>query len=65
MKKIKCIIMDWAGTAVDYGCFAPVAAFIVILRHIGNDDICRFYQAVEIVPDWLVSSCFSHSSPSV
>lgn len=28
MKKIKCIIMDWAGTAVDYGCFAPVAAFI-------------------------------------
>lgn len=20
--------MDWAGTAVDYGCFAPVAAFI-------------------------------------
>ena len=28
MKKIKCVIMDWAGTAVDYGCFAPVAAFI-------------------------------------
>lgn len=26
MKKIKCVIMDWAGTAVDYGCFAPVAA---------------------------------------
>ena len=30
MKKIECIIMDWAGTAVDYGCFAPVAAFIKI-----------------------------------
>ena len=28
MKKIECIIMDWAGTAVDYGCFAPVAAFV-------------------------------------
>ena len=28
MKKIECVIMDWAGTAVDYGCFAPVAAFI-------------------------------------
>ena len=28
MKKVECIIMDWAGTAVDYGCFAPVAAFI-------------------------------------
>ena len=23
MKRIECIIMDWAGTAVDYGCFAP------------------------------------------
>ena len=27
MKKIECVIMDWAGTSVDYGCFAPVAAF--------------------------------------
>ena len=23
MKKIECVIMDWAGTSVDYGCFAP------------------------------------------
>ena len=28
MKKIECVIIDWAGTAVDYGCFAPVAAFL-------------------------------------
>ena len=28
MNQIECVIMDWAGTAVDYGCFAPVAAFI-------------------------------------
>ncbi|MDR0749327.1 MAG: phosphonoacetaldehyde hydrolase [Tannerellaceae bacterium] len=28
MKKIECIIMDWAGTAVDFGCFAPVGAFM-------------------------------------
>lgn len=28
MKKIECVIMDWAGTAIDYGCFAPVAAFL-------------------------------------
>lgn len=26
--KIACIIMDWAGTAVDYGSFAPIEAFI-------------------------------------
>ena len=35
MKKIECIIMDWAGTAVDYGCFAPVAAFIEAFAGIG------------------------------
>lgn len=28
MKKVECIIMDWAGTSVDYGCMAPVAAFV-------------------------------------
>ena len=27
-KKIECVILDWAGTAVDFGCFAPVNAFI-------------------------------------
>ena len=27
--------MDWAGTAVDYGCFAPVAAFVESFRAIG------------------------------
>lgn len=35
MKKIECIIMDWAGTAVDYGCFAPVAAFVESFKAIG------------------------------
>lgn len=28
MKHLECVIMDWAGTAVDFGCFAPVAAFL-------------------------------------
>ena len=35
MKKIECIIMDWAGTAVDYGCFAPVAAFVESFKAAG------------------------------
>ena len=26
--KVKAAILDWAGTTVDYGCFAPVAAFM-------------------------------------
>ena len=36
MKKIECIILDWAGTAVDYGCFAPVADFIESFNKIGE-----------------------------
>lgn len=35
MNKIECVIMDWAGTAVDYGCFAPVAAFIESFKILG------------------------------
>ena len=35
MKRIECIIMDWAGSAVDYGCFAPVAAFLNAFKEIG------------------------------
>lgn len=27
MRKIEAVIFDWAGTTVDYGCFAPVQAF--------------------------------------
>lgn len=34
-KKIECIILDWAGTAVDYGCFAPVSAFIESFKKLG------------------------------
>lgn len=26
--KIQGVILDWAGTTIDYGCFAPLAAFI-------------------------------------
>ena len=35
MKKVECIIMDWAGTSVDYGCMAPVAAFVESFKNIG------------------------------
>lgn len=35
MGKIKAVIFDWAGTTVDYGCFAPVQAFVEVFRHFG------------------------------
>lgn len=28
MKRFKAAVFDWAGTTVDYGCFAPVEAFL-------------------------------------
>jgi len=33
--KINAVILDWAGTTVDYGCFAPVNAFIAAFGAFG------------------------------
>jgi phosphonoacetaldehyde hydrolase len=35
MNNISAIILDWAGTTVDYGCFAPVNAFIAAFDAFG------------------------------
>lgn len=32
---IEAVILDWAGTTVDYGCFAPVQAFVEAFAHYG------------------------------
>lgn len=37
MNKIEGILFDWAGTTVDFGCFAPVKVFIKILKAAGID----------------------------
>ncbi len=33
--KFDAVIFDWAGTTVDYGCFAPVQAFVEVFKHFG------------------------------
>jgi 2-aminoethylphosphonate--pyruvate transaminase/phosphonoacetaldehyde hydrolase len=35
MSKIQAVIFDWAGTTVDYGCFAPVQGFLDAYQSIG------------------------------
>lgn len=35
MRRFDGVIFDWAGTTVDYGCFAPVQAFVEVFRHFG------------------------------
>ena len=34
-KEIKAVIFDWAGTTVDYGCFAPLDVFVQVFKEIG------------------------------
>lgn len=35
MSKIDAVIFDWAGTTVDFGCFAPVQAFVEVFKEYG------------------------------
>ena len=35
MTKVEGVIFDWAGTTVDFGCFAPVNVFISIFEEVG------------------------------
>lgn len=37
MTKIEAVILDWAGTTVDFGCFAPVNVFVNIFKAVGID----------------------------
>ncbi|WP_411677365.1 phosphonoacetaldehyde hydrolase [Caproicibacter sp.] len=39
--KIDAVILDWSGTAIDYGCFAPVRAFEEAFHEFGVDPTPR------------------------
>lgn len=32
---LKAIVLDWAGTTIDYGCFAPAVVFVQVFEHKG------------------------------
>lgn len=34
---LKAVILDWAGTTMDYGCFAPAVVFIEVFKRHGVD----------------------------
>ena len=34
---VRLVILDWAGTTVDYGCFAPAVVFIEVYRQRGAE----------------------------
>ncbi|MGN5882797.1 hypothetical protein [Staphylococcus simulans] len=37
INKIEGLIFDWAGTMIDFGCFAPVHVFVNIFKDAGID----------------------------
>ncbi len=37
INKIEGVIFDWAGTMIDFGCFAPVHVFVNIFKDAGID----------------------------
>ncbi|EGT3615968.1 phosphonoacetaldehyde hydrolase [Clostridium perfringens] len=37
MRRVEGVIFDWAGTTVDFGCFAPINVFIDIFKNAGID----------------------------
>ena len=37
MSRFDAVIFDWAGTTVDYGCFAPVQAFAEVFHGFGME----------------------------
>lgn len=32
---VRAVVLDWAGTAVDYGCMGPAAVFVDVFKHFG------------------------------
>ncbi|QDU00144.1 phosphonoacetaldehyde hydrolase [Gimesia aquarii] len=66
--KIQLVIFDWAGTTIDYGCFAPISAFIKAFQTCGveltpqqargpmglhkQDHIRSLFQIPEIAAQW-------------
>lgn len=37
MEKLKAVVLDWAGTVVDFGSFAPMGVFVEAFRQFGVD----------------------------
>ena len=37
MQQVKAVILDWAGTSIDYGSMAPLKGFVDGFRHIGYE----------------------------
>ncbi|EBU7498160.1 phosphonoacetaldehyde hydrolase, partial [Salmonella enterica subsp. enterica serovar Typhi] len=37
MSQLKAVVLDWAGTVIDFGSFAPMGVFVEAFKHFGVD----------------------------
>jgi phosphonoacetaldehyde hydrolase len=67
-KSLQAVVLDWAGTTVDFGCCAPVAVFVEVFRQQGirldmaqargpmgmhkKDHIRAIAQQTEVIAQW-------------
>ncbi|HYH38186.1 MAG TPA: phosphonoacetaldehyde hydrolase [Azospirillum sp.] len=49
---LKAVVLDWAGTTVDFGCLAPAAAFMEAFRRSGVDITLEQARAPMGMPKW-------------
>jgi phosphonoacetaldehyde hydrolase len=50
--RLQGIVLDWAGTAVDYGCIAPVQVFVEIFKSVGIESSMEEVRAPMGVLKW-------------
>ena len=56
MSKIEAVIFDWAGTTVDYGCFAPVQVFTEVFKNAGVEPTMEEVREPMGMLKWIISA---------
>jgi phosphonoacetaldehyde hydrolase len=52
MTKLKAVVLDWAGTVVDFGSFAPMGVFVEVFRQFGIDVTIAEARQPMGLPKW-------------
>jgi len=62
---VKLVILDWAGTTIDYGCFAPALAFVEAFRRKGIEITMEQARAPMGRAKWEHIKCIFEWNPDV
>lgn len=50
--KLKAVVLDWAGTVIDFGSFAPMGVFVDVFRRFGVDVTIAEARVPMGLPKW-------------